>query len=520
LFRARIDGDAPADDGTLFLPIIINKNLLYGVVDSGSRRSILNSSWCDSLNLHRSLPKVKIKFIDKRELTLSTTIATIENPKNNNKFSHEFLVSEMDDDVIIGLDLFSSLGVQMLLPLLKTDASVKSLELKCSEDYDKPSLIEGNKKEESFLKNSSIIEQLKQNEEIGNDAPSKLSPLRIYLNDDTPICLKQYGIAKSLYKPLDECITNWLSSKKIAIAPPNTKFNFPLVIAFKYKDGKKTGIRVCLDTRKLNERIRMDSFPLPEIKFLLRRLAGSKFFSEIDLREAFLQMAVLEEHQSRLAFTIPYQQKETQFIFRRAPFGLKNIPGFFQREMSTALRDLQCCVVYLDNVVIFSSTLEQHIIDVHAVLKRLNEFQLKINPEKCKFAYQEIKILGHVITSQGVSVDERRIRQLLDFPLPSSMKQLESFIGLYTFIRPFIPKATEVIYELDKIKSSFAEYVNDEEKKKHFGDCFAKAKSQIQQTIVLRFPDSSKTTRLLVMPQQTALVQYSFKNLKFLHQQP
>src|SRR3569832_2170690 len=137
------------------------------------------------------------------------------------------------------------------------------------------------------------------------------------------------------------------------------------------------------------------------------------------------------------------------------PFGLKNAPADFQRLMELVLRGLQweSCLVYLDDIIIFSDTFEEHLGRLDSVLKALEKANLRLKPKKCCFLQKEVKFLGYIISSNGIQPDPDRMRVLLNLPLPKTIKQLQSFLGLAQCFRRFVPKLAEIaepLYELLK----------------------------------------------------------------------
>jgi hypothetical protein len=207
----------------------------------------------------------------------------------------------------------------------------------------------------------------------------------------------------------------------------------PIVLVRK-KDGT---LRFCIDYRKLNARTICDAYPLPRIEEALDIMSGSTLFSSLDLRSGYWQIPVKEEDRSKTAFTAgPMGHWE----FDRMAFGLVNAAATFQRAMENTLHDLlyRECIVYIDDVIVFSKDFESHIARLDAVLKRLISNGLKVKPSKCEFFKDEIMYLGHKISAAGISADPRKIDSVKSWPEPTNIKELRSFIGFASFFRKFI----------------------------------------------------------------------------------
>ncbi len=165
----------------------------------------------------------------------------------------------------------------------------------------------------------------------------------------------------------------------------------------KNKDGS---LRMCVDYRHLNAKTRRDAFPLPRIEESLDSLAGARWFSTLDLASRYLQVPVSEQDKPKTAFCTPFEL----FEWNRMPFGLCNAPSMFQRLMERLFSDQRCqsLLLYLDDVVVFSSSIAQHLERLEMVLSRLEKEGLKVKLEKCAFFRPDVKYLGHVISAQGV----------------------------------------------------------------------------------------------------------------------
>ena len=216
------------------------------------------------------------------------------------------------------------------------------------------------------------------------------------------------------------------------IEPASSPWASNIVLA-KKKDGT---LRCCIDFRQINEITRKDAYPLPRTDQCFDALAGSAWFSTFDLRSGFHQVCLAPEDADKTAFIT----RRGMFRFRTMPFGLCNAVATFQRLMDLVLRglNLDICLVYLDDIILFSVTQEQHIERLEMILRRLKEANLKLKPRKCTLMQREVTFLGHVISHQGIATDPEKIKLIEEWPVPTNLKQLRGFLGLTGYYRRFV----------------------------------------------------------------------------------
>ena len=244
----------------------------------------------------------------------------------------------------------------------------------------------------------------------------------------------------------------WLEDhlQKGFIRPSKSPFGAPVLLVPK-SDGS---LRPCCDYRLLNSITVKDKTPLPLISESFDRLSSAKIFSKLDLRGAFnlLRIAPGQEHYT--AFRTRYGLYECLVM----PFGLTNAPGSFQRLMNTVLHDLLdvTCIVYLDDIIVFSDNMSDHVNHCRQVLERLVENHLYVKAEKCEFGVESTTFLGHVISTAGISMDPTRIRTILDWPAPTSLKQLFKFMGFANAYRRYISDYATVTAPLNRLTTKLA----------------------------------------------------------------
>ena len=191
-------------------------------------------------------------------------------------------------------------------------------------------------------------------------------------------------------------------------------------------------LRFCIDLRKLNTRTIKDAHSLPQIEETLDCLNGAEWFTSLELKSGYWQVEMEEESKALTAFTIrPLGFYECE----RMPFGLTNAPATFQRLMQSCLGNLhlQYCIIYLDDIIVFSKTLEEHLMRLQAVFEKLKKAELKLKPSKCQFLKQELTYLGHIISKNGIQTDSKKIEAIRKWPMPTNITEVQSFLGFTNY---------------------------------------------------------------------------------------
>ncbi|KAL0192406.1 hypothetical protein M9458_010702, partial [Cirrhinus mrigala] len=201
----------------------------------------------------------------------------------------------------------------------------------------------------------------------------------------------------------------------------------------KKKDG---GLRPCIDYRSLNELTVKYRYPLPLVPPALEQLRSARFYTKLDLRSAYNLIRIRKGDEWKTAFSTTSGHYE----YRVMPFGLANSPSYFQAFVNEVFRDMlnRWVIVYIDDILIFSSSYTEHVHHVRAVLNRLIQHQLYAKEEKCQFHQEKISFLGYVISPEGVAMDDSKVNAVRDWPRPKTLKELQRFLGFSNFYRRFI----------------------------------------------------------------------------------
>ena len=312
----------------------------------------------------------------------------------------------------------------------------------------------------------------------------------IPLLDDVPVRQRYRRIPPSEYEVVKEHINQLLEAQ--VIRESSSPYGSPIVLV-KKKDGS---LRMCVDYRQLNNKTRKDAFPLPRIEESLDALTGARWFSTLDLASGYNQVPVTEADRPKTAFCTPFGL----FEWNRMPFGLCNAPGTFQRLMQRLFGDQQCqsLLLYLDDIVVFSSTVEQHLERLEVVLGRLQGQGLKANLKKCAFFQRAVRYLGHVVSDQGVSTDPSKVEVVANWSTPTTISDLRSFLGFASYYRRFVEGFAKLAAPLHKLvaeltgkKSRGSERAVGENWSEECHRSFEALKSKLTTAPVLAYADFS-----------------------------
>jgi len=255
------------------------------------------------------------------------------------------------------------------------------------------------------------------------------------------------------------------------------------VVIVKKPDG---GWRFCIDYRKTNAITPADRFPLPRIDNVLDALEGASIFSTFDLTCGYWQVPVKEEDKKKTAFLVP----DGLWEFNTVPFGLTQAPAHFQRMMDMILAGFKWtfCLVYLDDIVIFSKTVGEHCKHLDLVLDILGKHHLVLKPTKCHIAVEKIKLLGHMVSKEGVQPNPKTVSAIHAFPVPKEEKGVRAFLGIAGYYRKFIKNFATVARPLTKLLAKGADFEWTEEQVTSMGAL----QSALTSDSIMAFPDMTR----------------------------
>lgn len=319
--------------------------------------------------------------------------------------------------------------------------------------------------------------------------PSSLPPPRQHdhhiplLPGSKPPSIRPYHYGPTQKNEIEKAVQKLLQSRFIRHG--RSPFSFPILLVRK-KDGTW---RLCMDYRELNAITMKDKYPIPLIDDLLDELFGAQYFSRLDLRAGYHQIRMHPANVEKTAF----QTHDGHYEFLVMPFGLTNAPATFQNLMNDIFKPFlrKCVLVFFDDILVYSKSWEDHLSHLHLVFDLLRKHQLYVKKQKCSFGQSKVEYLGHIVSRDGVAADPTKIQAILNWPIPSNVKELRGFLGITGYYQKFMPgygKICQPLYHLTK-KDGF-----------HWSSDSQAAFQQLKQIMtspqVITLPDFSTTFEL------------------------
>lgn len=446
------------------MDVTVNEFSGKGLYDPGANASAINFS---------SLKKIKNYSFVPSSSTYSTTSGkgniigiTVLNVEINSICSRVLLYvidsSDFSYDFIIGLDLIPTfkLSLDAKLQLFQQTEKLSSqvyfvsnnINVNSSSLWNEYNSYDLFKEKVAHLsqENKVIIEKLinsnqsafaKNSFDVGNVKNYECS---LNLLSDRYVHKKPYRCSFEDQEEIERQCKELL--KAGMITESSSPFATPVTLQYK-KDGlsaTKIKTRMCPDYRELNKILTPESFPFPLIDEILVKTRGCSWFSALDINAAFWSIPIRREDRYKSAFVTQHGHYE----WRSMPFGLKNAPAVFQRVLSGIIRRRglsKFCVNYLDDILIFSRTFEEHILHIQQLISAIFEEGFRLNFKKCNFAKSTIQYLGHIISPNSVTPLHDNVVAVKAFPAPSSRRSLRAFLGKINFYRKFIPHSSTLL---------------------------------------------------------------------------
>lgn len=267
------------------------------------------------------------------------------------------------------------------------------------------------------------------------------------------------------------------------VEPSKSPWSSPVVLV-KKPSGK---YRFCIDFRKLNSSTEKDAYPLPHINAILENLRGAKYISTIDLKQGYWQVPLSPSSRPLTAFTVP---GKGLYQFSVLPFGLHSAGATFQRLLDGVIGpELEPrAFAYLDDLILVSSSFEEHLELLKDVFERLRKAGLQINVEKCQFCRKELRYLGHMLDERGIRTDLEKVTAIVEFARPTNVKTLRSFLGVASWYRRFIAGFAKLSTALTKLLRKTSKWEWNEEQE----NAFNVLKQRLSTAPILACPDFTK----------------------------
>lgn len=255
---------------------------------------------------------------------------------------------------------------------------------------------------------------------------------------------RSHRVSPKVQEAINTEVEKMLADK--VIEPSQSEWASPIVMVLKPNGA----YRFCIDFREVNRVSKRDAYPLPRMDSILDKLRSARYISTIDLSQAYFQVSLTERSREITAFIVP---GKGLFHFLRMPFGLTGAPATFQRLLDRLIGpELEPhAFAYLDDIIIVAETFDEHLYWLRIVLRIIREAGLIINLEKSKFCCSEVKYLGFVVNENGLQVDPDKIQPVINYPVPTNLKDLRKLIGMGSWYRRFIPNFSTVMEPLNKL---------------------------------------------------------------------
>ena len=337
-----------------------------------------------------------------------------------------------------------------------------------------------------LVQRKELAEVITQYREVFPDVPSKTNLIEhdVDVGDSAPIKQHPYRVSPMKKELLDKEVQYML--KNDIIEESQSNWSSPCILVPKH-DG---GFRFCTDFRKVNDKTKSDSFPIPRIADCIDQIGNAKFVSTFDMLKGYWQVPLTQRAREISAFVTP----SGLYQYKVMPFGMKNAPATFQRMVNKLVRDIDGCEGYIDDVVIFSDNWSDHIHQIKRFFQIMREAKLTINLMKSEFGKATVKYLGHIVGQGQVRPLDAKIQTIVKYPIPTSRKELARFLGMAGYYRNFCLNFSDIAAPLTNLLSKRVKFVWTD-------DCqlaFDKVKLLLQKSPVLKSPDYEKPFKLII----------------------
>ena len=302
--------------------------------------------------------------------------------------------------------------------------------------------------------------------------------MTIDTGDHRPIAKKPYTLALKHYDWVKEEIDKLLEAG--VIRESHSSWSAPIVVVPKGDGGKK----LYVDFRALNKITRTYVWPIPRVEDIFVKLGKAKFYTTLDLRSGYHHIALDKDSIKKTAFVAPFGKYE----YLNVPFGLAQAPAYFQNFMNKILNGLNFTLAYLDDVIIFSETAEQHLKHIQIVLTGLKQANLKLKKSQCAFLKKELHYLGHLLTTDGIKPQTEKIKAISEMKPPTNQKGVREFLGMVGYYRKFIRRFADAARPMTKLTGKDTKFEWSDDCKSGF----EYLKTCLTESPILKYPNPQK----------------------------
>ncbi|GJV05930.1 reverse transcriptase domain-containing protein [Tanacetum coccineum] len=464
----------------------LNDHFVTVLFDFGADFSFIFIEFAPLLNVKPSIvnPGYVIEVADGKKVEVDRIIRDCKLELESSLFSINLIpLGHGSFDVIVGMDWLSQHKAVIVCHEKVVEIPVEDgriLRVHGERTVGIAKVLKSVKKDEPKLGDIPIVRDFEDvfPEDLSGLPPQRQVEFRIDLVPGaTPIAKSPYRLAPSEMQELSGQLQE-LQDKGF-IRPSHSPWGAP-VLFVKKKDGS---LRMCIDYRELNKLTVKNRYPLPRIDDLFDQLQGSCYFSKIDLRSGYHQLRVHEDDIPKTAFRTRYGH----FEFTVMPFGLTNAPAVFMDLMNRVCKLYldKFVIVFIDDILIYSKTKEDHEVHLGLVLELLRKEKLYAKFSKCEFWLQEVHFLGHVVNQNGIHVDPNKIEAVKNWKTPTTPSEIRSFLGLAGYYRRFIANFSKIAKPLTSLTQKNQKYVWGVEQE----EAFQTLKNNLCDAPILTLPD-------------------------------
>lgn len=438
----------------------VSGKILTFKIDTGSEVNIMSKSVYDLLPHKIALATTKSKLTSYTGHEIDTLGKCSLNCSlnGNNKTLQFFIAKGKNTESIIGLSDATRLD---LLPRSRVHVIKYKTGKEMISEFS-----------EVFADKASTIKIAPYHITLKNDAIATISPAR-----RVPIALK-----KKLKAELEAMVKNQV----LEVVNEPTDWVHPIVIVSKPNGS----IRICMDPRPLNKNIKREHYSLPTVDSVIAELNGAEYFTVLDATTAFLQVPIDESSSNLCTIATPFGR----YRYKTMPYGINSAPEVYQKLINHIFDGLEGVVPYIDDVLIWGKTIEEHNIRLRGALERARKYNVKFSKAKMQLCKTEIKFLGHKLNKEGISIENSKIDAINALNSPKNKKDLQRILGMINYLAKFVPNLSQSTSTIRHLLSDKVEFIWGENEE----NCFKKLKDAISTAPVLKFYDPNKQLCLSV----------------------
>lgn len=478
----------------IFLSVKINNVNKDALFDTGSTDSLIDLETCKNLSLKiDDTVKLPIgvavqsnNFATCGRIQCDLTIGQVSRPF---KF---YVISNLSTNIIIGLDAIQQFKLTLNSSMTITQDKIRINTTQVTETTTSEPMRINEQLDKDEQKQISLI--LDRHQKVFSSGKFDVGHLadvecEINLTDNIPINIRPYETSETQRAAINEQIDQLLQSG--IISKSNSPYEAPIVMVKKKDEGDKT--RMCTDFRRLNKKTVPESYYFPLVNEIMQSTLHCRYFSKVDMSNGYYHIKIAEKDRYKTAFCT----ESGKYEWNAMPFGLKNAPAIFQRAVHQLLMKhglTEFASNYLDDIIIFSKTFEDHLDHLKQVLDALEKENVKLKPSKCEFGLSEIEYLGHTLAHNIVKPLLSNADAISQLPRPTNVKQVRQFCGKVNYYRKFIPNVSKILSPINQLTCKNQTFNWTDQCQ----EAFDNVKRSMSASPVLQLYDPSKTCYLYV----------------------